>query len=145
MPSEGQGPSLPGLPCEVCLVNQCIAHAALALPLAVLGLRLQWLWLLVAASRSFAGTTLCPSPCAEPREPQYKVTVPQRSPAQADIGCLCLAPSCRACCTLNVNVCCLCSLWEQHLCPELGIWPSLGLDVDCIFFLSLVKSCSCLY
>lgn len=38
---EGQGPSLPGMPLEMFLVSQCIAHAALALPLAVLGLSLQ--------------------------------------------------------------------------------------------------------
>lgn len=38
---EGQGPSLPGMPLEMLLVSQCIAQAALALPLAVLGLSLQ--------------------------------------------------------------------------------------------------------
>lgn len=68
------------------------ARAAPALPLAVLGLRLQQWWLLVAASGGFADTILCPPPCAEPREPEHKVvTVPQRSPAQAVMGHLQIA------------------------------------------------------
>lgn len=126
-----------------------IAHAALGLPVAVLGLGPQRCWLPGAASRGFAATILCPSPCTGSRGPQHEVvTVPQRfcCPAQAAVVHLWPAPGHRVCCTLNVSVFRLCSLWEQHLYPWTGNLAQFGYRQWLFFFfLSPVTSCSRLY